>query len=138
MGASMLVMIREGFEAALIVAIVLAYLRRIERVDLMRPVWIGVGSAAALALAFGVGIHLSLGELTGPARLRAFTAISITAVIVLTWMVFWMKKRVSSRIRQGRALFRPMTPFRATAAIRLTFIARDRLQTAAVKPRSAL
>jgi high-affinity iron transporter len=95
--APLLVMVREGFEAALIVAIVLAYLRRTGRLDMVRPVWMGVAAAAGLAIAIGVIIDLSIGTLEGAARLRAFAAISLVAASVLTWMVFWMR-------RQARAI----------------------------------
>lgn len=93
----LLIMVREGFEAALIVAIVFAYLRRINRLDLSRYAWTGVGAAVVLAALTGVGIHLTVGTLEGVARLRAFAAISVVAAAVLTWMVFWMR-------RQARAI----------------------------------
>jgi high-affinity iron transporter len=44
-----------------------------------------------------VVVHLTAGSLAGPARLRAFAAISLAAAAVLTWMVFWMR-------RQARAI----------------------------------
>ncbi|HLZ36613.1 MAG TPA: FTR1 family protein [Mycobacteriales bacterium] len=94
---ALLIMIREGFEAALIVAIVYAYLRRIRRTDLDRAMWQGVLAAAAISVLAGVVIHLTAGSLEGAARLRAFAAISLTAVAVLTWMIFWMR-------RQARAI----------------------------------
>ena len=97
MGESLLILIREGFEGALIVAIVFAYLRRIGRLDLGRAVWIGVGAAAVLATLLGVVIRVTVGGLEGAARLRSFAAISIGAAAVLTWMVFWMR-------RQSRAI----------------------------------
>jgi len=90
-------MVREGFEAALVVAIVFAYLRRIERLDLSRAVWEGVAVAAAISVAIGVVVHITIGNLEGEARLRAFAAISLLALCVLTWMVFWMR-------RQSRAI----------------------------------
>jgi high-affinity iron transporter len=90
---ALLIMIREGFEAALVVAIVYAYLRRIERMDLTRAVWAGVGAATALAFAVGIGIHLTIGNLDGAARLRAFAGVSLFAVCVLTWMIFWMRRQ---------------------------------------------
>jgi high-affinity iron transporter len=86
------VMLREGFEAALIVAILYAYLRKVSRQDLIPAMWWGVVAAAALSVAAGVAIHLSIDALEGEARLRAFAAISIFAVVVLTWMIFWMRK----------------------------------------------
>ena len=86
------VMLREGFEAALIVAILYAYLRKISRQDLIPAMWGGVAAAAALSVVAGVAIHLSIDALEGEARLRAFAAISVFAVAVLTWMIFWMRK----------------------------------------------
>jgi high-affinity iron transporter len=92
MATAFLIMVREGFEAALVVAIVFAYLRRVERMDLSGAVWGGVAAASALALGFGVAIHLTTGSLVGANRLRAFAAVSIVALVVLTWMVFWMRR----------------------------------------------
>ena len=86
------VMLREGFEAALIVAILYAYLRKTSRQDLIPAMWGGVAAAAALSVVAGLAIHLSIDALEGEARLRAFAAISIFAVVVLTWMIFWMRK----------------------------------------------
>lgn len=97
MATALLIMLREGFEAALVVAIVFAYLRRIERLDLSRAVWQGVGLAVAISVAVGVIVHLTIGNLEGAARLRSFAAISFLALCVLTWMVFWMR-------RQSRAI----------------------------------
>lgn len=93
----LLIMVREGFEAALIIAIVLAYLRRIDRLDLTRFMWAGVIAAVVIAAAFGIGIDATIGGLEGVARMRAFALISLLAATVLTWMVFWMR-------RQSRAI----------------------------------
>lgn len=86
------VMLREGFEAALIVAILYAYLRKVARQDLLPSMWQGVGAAAALSVLAGLGIQFTIDGLEGEARLRAFAAISVFAVGVLTWMIFWMRK----------------------------------------------
>jgi high-affinity iron transporter len=94
---ALLIMIREGFEAALVVVIVFAYLRRIGRLDLAGPVWRGVAAAIAVSVGVGVVVHLTIGDLTGAARMRSFAAISLLALAVLTWMVFWMR-------RQARAI----------------------------------
>lgn len=86
------VMLREGFEAALIVAILYAYLRKVRREDLLPAMWQGVAAAAALSVLAGVAIHFTIDGLDGSARLRAFAAISVFAVVVLTWMIFWMRR----------------------------------------------
>ncbi|MBX7160135.1 MAG: FTR1 family protein [Acidimicrobiia bacterium] len=92
MAAAFLIMLREGFEASLIVAIVFAYLRKLGRLDLAVPVWLGVAAASGIAIATGIVVHLTVGDLRGSARLVTFAVISIVAVVVLTWMVFWMRK----------------------------------------------
>ncbi len=92
MGESMLVLIREGFEASLIVGIVFGYLRKIGRRDLDGPVWAGVGLAALISTIFGVVLHNTVGSFEGDARLRAFAVICFVAAAVLTWMVFWMRR----------------------------------------------
>jgi high-affinity iron transporter len=90
---ALLIMLREGFEAALVVAVVYAYIRRIGRRDLVVPMWQGMAAAAALSVAVGVVIHLTVQNLTGRPRLLAFAAVSLLAVVVLTWMIFWMRRQ---------------------------------------------
>jgi high-affinity iron transporter len=90
---ALLIMLREGFEAALVVAIVYAYIRRIGRRDLVGPMWQGMAAAAALSIAAGVVVHLTVENLQGEARLLAFAAVSVLAVTVLTWMIFWMRRQ---------------------------------------------
>ena len=92
-------MVREGFEAALVVAIVFAYLRKLERLDLARSVWLGVAAAVGIAFTAGIVIRMTVGGLEGEARLRSFAAISALACAVLTWMVFWMRRQ--SRLIKG-------------------------------------
>ncbi|MGH8823274.1 MAG: FTR1 family iron permease [Jiangellaceae bacterium] len=86
------IMLREGFEAALVVAILVAWVRRTGRPELRGPLWWGVATAVTVSAAVGVGIHLGVEHLAGPDRLRAFAAISVVAVAVLTWMVLWMRR----------------------------------------------
>jgi high-affinity iron transporter len=93
MGESFLIILREGFEAALIVAIVLAYMRSIGRLDLAKTVWSGVVSAAAIALVLGIVLNTVVDGLEGEARMRTFAAIAAAAAVVLAWMVFWMRKQ---------------------------------------------
>lgn len=90
---SALILLREGLEAALIVAIVLAYLRKLGRRDRFGTVWAGAAAATAIATAVGVTLFLTVGELTGDARKLTFAAIMVTAAAVLTWMIFWMGRQ---------------------------------------------
>jgi len=114
MAESFLIMLREGFEASLVVAIVFAYLNKIGRRDLFNPVWLGVLAGAVLATVIGLTVHATVGELEGESRLIAFAAISLAAAAMLTWMIFWMRRqsasikgelqqRIESAIGSGRA-----------------------------------
>ncbi|HEU4910628.1 MAG TPA: FTR1 family protein [Actinomycetes bacterium] len=85
------VMLREGFEAALVVAILYAYLRKLSREDLVPAMWQGVLAAAALSVGAGTAIHVAVDGLEGAARLLSFAVVSAVAVVVLTWMIFWMR-----------------------------------------------
>jgi high-affinity iron transporter len=134
MEAALLIMLREGFEAALVVAIVFAYLRRIGRLDLARSVWQGVALATAAAFAVGIAVRLSVGSLEGDARLRAFAAISAVAAVVLTWMVFWMRRQ--SRMIKGDlehrvdAAVRSDNTRRAILAVALVAVLREGIEAA--------
>ena len=93
MVANALIMLREGFEAGLIVAILLAYLRKLDRKDAFRSIWLGTAAAAGVATAVGAVLFLTIGELTGDARKLTFAIIMGIAAVVITWMVFWMRKQ---------------------------------------------
>ena len=87
-----LIMLREGVEAALIVSIIASYLAQTGRFAAMRGVWIGVVLAAVLCTALGVALNLVEAEL--PQRIQELfeAAVGLLAVIVLTSMVFWMRR----------------------------------------------
>jgi high-affinity iron transporter len=102
MGASRLITLREGFEAALIVAIVLGYLRQVGRQDTFRYVWLGTGAALLIAAAIGVVAWRLLGGLEGDPRRLIFAVICLSATCVLTWMVFWMRRQARFLSRELR------------------------------------
>jgi high-affinity iron transporter len=85
-------MIREGLEAALIVVIIAAYLKRSNRMDLMKPMWIGVVLATALCAIVGVALERANQELPQAKQELLEATIGFAAVIVLTWMIFWMRR----------------------------------------------
>jgi high-affinity iron transporter len=93
MVGSALILLREGLEGALIVAIVLAYLRKLGRVDRFPAIWAGAGAAFGIGVAVGAVLFLTVGELTGDARKITFAVIMLVAAGVLTWMIFWMRKQ---------------------------------------------
>ena len=93
MGSGFLIMLREGLEAALIVAIVLAYLKRLGRDSDFKTVWLGTAAAVAISLTAGAIVFAALGELEGTAEYITEGIVAFVAVGVLTWMIFWMGRQ---------------------------------------------
>lgn len=93
---SFLIVLREGFEIALVLAIVLGYLLRTGNRDLFRAVWLGAGAAALLCVIAGTILELTSSSLSSTTR-EAFEGFTMLfAAAVLTWMVFWMRRQAVS------------------------------------------
>jgi high-affinity iron transporter len=97
-------LLREGFEATLLVAIVLAYLVKIDRREDFRQVWYGVGAAVAVSLLVAGALFVTAGELEGTAEYVFEGTAMWVAVGFLTYMVLWMRREsrtVAQGIRRG-------------------------------------
>ena len=87
---SFLITFREALEAALIVAIMASYLKKIGKGELNRYAYLGSGVAVMLSLILGVIVQRVYGELKGVSAQLFEGTVSLTAVVVLTYMIFWM------------------------------------------------
>lgn len=89
---NLLIALREGVEAALIVGIVVAYIVKVGRRDVLPKLWIAVIVSAAIPL--GLGVYWTWGPMTITFQAQEVLggAFSIIAVGFITWMIFWMGK----------------------------------------------
>src|SRR5579862_5995935 len=92
MVATFVIFLREGIEASMIVAILLAYLDRLGQREHFRDVFIGVAAALGLVAVGGVVAYLTIKDYAGSRAQTIFEAITyVVAAVVLTYMTFWMR-----------------------------------------------
>lgn len=90
--SSFIIALREGLEAALIVGILVAYICKTDRRNLLGYIWGGVAVAVILSAAVGAFLSFTSAELTPRAEELFAGTTSLVAVALVTWMVFWMKR----------------------------------------------
>jgi high-affinity iron transporter len=129
-----IVTLREGFEASLVLGLILAYLVKTgQHGHYARHVWIGTAAALAASVLIGTTLFIAVGELEGTAETLFEGTAMILAASVLTWMVFWMRKQsrtigghiraqVQDAIYSGSAI--------ALATVAFVAVAREGIETA--------
>jgi high-affinity iron transporter len=102
---TIVITLREGVEAALIVGIIAAFLVKEGRQDALRQMWIGVAIALVLCTAVGVGLDLVGEQLPVREQEALETVIAVIAVAAVTYMIIWMRRhaRGIKRALEGEA-----------------------------------
>jgi high-affinity iron transporter len=96
--ATLVIGLREGLEAALIVGIIAAFLRRNGRG--LGPMWLGVGLAVGAGIAVGVALWLLESALPQAQQEALETVIGAVAVVFVTGMLLWMNRHARSMKRE--------------------------------------
>jgi len=87
------IFLREGIEASMVVAILLAYLDRTGQRHHFRTVYAGVAAALLLVTAGGVAAYLLVHRYEGSRFQTIFETVTyVLAAVVLTYMTFWMQR----------------------------------------------
>src|SRR5215211_6345621 len=96
MGA-FVITLREGFEAALIIGLILAYLAKTGQLERhSRSVWLGVVWGALASALIGAILFVAAGELEGTSEEIYEGTAMIVAAAVVTWMAFWMRRQAAT------------------------------------------
>jgi high-affinity iron transporter len=127
-----LIGLREGLEAALVVSILIAYLVKTGNRRALLPVWTGVGIAIVLACGFGVALSAASSEMQFKTQELFGGILSIIAVGLVTWMVFWMRRtaRFMKAELEGRLEGALNVGPLALAAVAFLAVGREGLETA--------
>ncbi len=102
--SALLITVREGLEAALIIGIVLGYLQQIGRRDRAPIVWVGVIIATGLSALIALAMRAVGAELEEPFEQIFEGTTMLLAVLILTWMIFWMRyqgRRIKSTLERN-------------------------------------
>ena len=131
--AALLITLREGFEAVLILSALLGVLRGLQRTDQYRLVWWGAALAAGASVAIGLALR-ALGFAFEGRGEQVFEGLTmLLAALLLTWMILWMQRQGQSAQRSLEATaLRASTTNRSAALFGLAFVAviREGIETA--------
>jgi high-affinity iron transporter len=87
------IVLREAFEASLVLGLIFAFLNKTAQRHHGRAVWHGTAAAVAVSVLMGAMLFATVGELEGTAEQMYEGSAMLVAAVVLTWMVFWMRKQ---------------------------------------------
>jgi len=129
MGAAFLITLREGLEIAIVLAILIAYLVKTDRRSDLPAVWVGTGLATVACLIAGLAVHAATDELTGKAEQAVEGSLAVSAAIVLTYMILWMRKNARTMGGHLRAKVDGASTLTAIAVVAFIGVAREGFET---------
>jgi high-affinity iron transporter len=130
---TLVITLREGVEASLIVGIVAAFLVKQGRRDALGLMWLGVGLAAAICVAIAVTLRVVGDELPQREQEGLETVVGVIAVGMISYMIIWMRRHARGLKTQleGHAA-EALAVGSATALVGMAFLAvlREGFETA--------
>lgn len=93
MFSSLLITLREGLEAVLIIGIILGYLSKINQKQFYKYIFIGTGLGVIASILAAILFENLAGGFEGKAEQVFEGIVMLIAVVILTTMVLWMNKQ---------------------------------------------
>jgi high-affinity iron transporter len=130
--ATFIVTLREGFEAALLLGIIYAYLAQTELRTQHRWVTMGAVLGFVASILLGVGVSMVSGPLLdlGPDLIAA--GVMLLAVVLLTWHAWWMQQHaraMSSQVHEQIERARVSGRLSVVAVLAFTAVFREGAET---------
>jgi FTR1 family protein len=125
--------LREGVEASLIVGIIAAFLKQQGRRDALRWMWTGVAAAVALCVAAAIALQILDNALPQREQEGLETVVAAAAVGMVTFMIVWMRRHargLSSELREHAAGALARGSMWALVAMAFFAVLREGLETA--------
>lgn len=117
--------LREGLEASLIVGIIAAFLVRQNKRDALRQVWVGVGVAVLICLMTAIGLQILAAQLPGREQEGLETVVGLFAVVMITYMILRLGRHSQSHkktVVEGEAAL-ALAQGSARALVAMAFLA---------------
>jgi len=132
--ANLLIGLREGLEASLVVSILIAYLVKVNRRHEIRYIWIGVGAAILTVVGVFTVITIVFDQMSFYWQEVVGGTMSILAASLVTWMIFWMRRTARTLKRELEGHMESALEIGAGALITIAFltVGREGLETAAI------
>ncbi|HEU5348873.1 MAG TPA: FTR1 family protein [Ktedonobacterales bacterium] len=131
MVTTFILFLREGFEAALVIGMLLAALRQMGQTSQMRAVWGGAALAILASLAAGIAVYATIHEYEDTAFAATFEAITfLSAVVLLTTVTFWMQRHSRTLKREIAAKASAAGSGLALGLLAFTTVGREAVETA--------
>jgi high-affinity iron transporter len=129
---TLVITLREGLEASLIVGIVAAFLVKEGRADALRTMWIGIAGAVALCVAVAVALRYAGEQLPERQQEGLETIVGLLAVVMITYMIVWMRRHargLSATLRSEAAAALAQGSAIALAAMAFLAVLREGFET---------
>ncbi len=130
--ASFIITFREALEAALIVGIVAAYLKKVGKPEANRYLYLGTALAVAASMGFAWILQAIYGGLSGAYESLFEGSTALAAVAFLTYMIFWMAKnarKIKSELESRLAFALTSGQLASVAAIAFIAVFREGIET---------